>query len=85
MKMKDQGEIDDKVIAVHVNDPDYAHYGSITELPDHRLREVKRFFEDYKALENKSVVVEEFLGKKEALDSIKLAISRYQQSKKKAT
>jgi inorganic pyrophosphatase len=79
MKMWDQGEIDDKIIAVHVHDPDYAHYNSIVELPAHRMAEVKRFFEDYKALENKTVVVEDFLDKPEALASIMHAIARYQQ------
>jgi inorganic pyrophosphatase len=50
MQMRDQGESDDKIIAVHVHDPDYAHYNSIFELPAHRMREVKRFFEDYNGL-----------------------------------
>ena len=79
MKMRDQGEIDDKIIAVHLHDPDYAHYNSIFELPTHRLLEVKRFFEDYKALENKAVVVEDFLDRPEALESITQAIARYRQ------
>ena len=46
MKMIDQGEADDKIIAVHVDDPEYAHYNSINELPPHCLRILKRFFED---------------------------------------
>jgi inorganic pyrophosphatase len=79
MKMRDQGEIDDKIIAVHVHDPDYAHYNSIFELPPHRMLEVKRFFEDYKALENKTVVVGDFLDRTEALESITQAIARYRQ------
>jgi len=79
MKMRDQGEIDDKIIAVHLHDPDYAHYNSIFELPTHRMLEVKRFFEDYKALENKAVVVEDFLDRPEALESITQAIARYRQ------
>ena len=29
MKMIDQGEADDKIIAVHADDPEYAHYSSI--------------------------------------------------------
>src|SRR5665213_3288005 len=32
MKMTDQGEADDKIIAVHADDPEYNHYNSITEL-----------------------------------------------------
>jgi inorganic pyrophosphatase len=79
MKMRDQGEIDDKIIAVHVHDPEYAHYSSISELPGHRMREVKRFFEDYKALENKTVVVEDFLDRTKAIESITQAIERYRQ------
>jgi inorganic pyrophosphatase len=83
MKMLDQGEADDKIIAVHANDPEYAHYNSINELPPHRLVEVQRFFEDYKVLENKSVVVEKFLDRDAALEVIREAIELYEQQKDK--
>ena len=43
------------------------------------MREVKRFFEDYKALENKTVVVGGFLDRPKALESITQAIERYRQ------
>jgi inorganic pyrophosphatase len=81
MEMLDQGEVDDKIIAVHTNDPEYSHYQHFTELPPHRLTEVKTFFEDYKALENKTVVVKEFLGPEKALEIIELAIQLYEKNK----
>lgn len=81
MKMLDQGEADDKVIAVHADDPEYSHYNSIYELPPHRMTEVRRFFEDYKVLERKVVTVERFLDRNEALEVIRLSIDLYRQSR----
>lgn len=77
MKMRDQGEEDDKIIAVHANDPEYFHYTSINELPPHRMAEVSRFFQDYKMLENKEVVVDQFLDREDAINVIREAIIFY--------
>jgi inorganic pyrophosphatase len=77
MKMRDQGEEDDKIIAVHANDPEYVHYNSIYELPPHRITELSRFFQEYKFLENKTVVIEQFLDRDEAVKVVANAIDLY--------
>ena len=81
MKMVDQGEADDKIIAVHVDDPEFAHYQSIDELPPHSLKILRRFFEDYKLLENKEVKIEQFLGVNEAKQIINNAFKLYDEHK----
>jgi len=77
MQMVDGGEADDKIIAVAANDPGVNHYNNIEELPKHFFDELRHFFEEYKKLENKTVVVEEFGDKAQALDIIQEAIQFY--------
>ena len=50
MRMLDQGEGDDKIIAVANNDQSVNHINDISELPHHLLSQIHRFFEDYKKL-----------------------------------
>jgi len=37
-----QGEKDDKVIAVHADDPEFKGFTDISQLPPHRLQEIRR-------------------------------------------
>jgi inorganic pyrophosphatase len=78
MTMEDEGELDHKVIAVHVNDPEYNSYHDVHELPPHRLAVIKRFFEDYKTLEQKRVIVDDILSAAAALPVIEQALKLYQ-------
>jgi inorganic pyrophosphatase len=77
MRMRDDKGIDDKVIAISVRDPAFADYTDHSQLPAHVLRQMRRFFEDYKVLERKQVVIEGLLGPAQALDVIREALELY--------
>src|SRR5438445_5166344 len=83
MTMTDDKGRDDKIIAVHVDDPEYEHYHDISELPPHRLKELERFFLDYKALENKVVNVEDLRGRPHAEETVREAARLYGQQIKR--
>ncbi len=79
MRMRDEKGVDDKIVAVSIGDPAFTEYVDHTQLPNHVLREIRRFFEDYKVLEQKQVVVEDLLGPSDALRLIREALLLYQQ------
>ncbi len=76
--MEDQGLRDDKIIAVHIHDPAFEEYNDLDQLPKHTMREIQRFFQDYKTLENKTVKVEEMGGAAEAVRVVRAALELYQ-------
>ncbi|XP_042455468.1 soluble inorganic pyrophosphatase-like [Zingiber officinale] len=77
MPMIDQGEQDDKIIAVCADDPEYRHFNDLSELSPHRLAEIKSFFEDYKKNENKKVAVDKFLPASDAQKAIRSSMDLY--------
>lgn len=77
MRMRDEKGIDDKIVAVSVRDPAFADFTDKDQLPAHVLRQVRRFFEEYKVLENKQVIVEEMLGPQDAVRIIREALELY--------
>lgn len=80
MNMVDQGQQDEKIISVHLDDPAFNSYHHIQQLPEHRLHELKRFFLDYKKLEHKEVLVHDFLGPDEARAVIVESARRYREA-----
>ena len=78
MRMLDGNEMDDKIIAVAQTDMSVAHIDEANELPSHFFRELQNFFEDYKKLEHKTVIVEEFQNRQTALDIVNQSIIDYQ-------
>ncbi len=77
MRMVDGGEADDKIIAVAQADTSVNHINDIAELPSHFISELKSFFEDYKKLEKKTVVVEQFQDRSVAEQILEKAIADY--------
>src|SRR5581483_11780351 len=51
MRMRDEKGQDDKLIAVHVDDPFLASVRDLSDLSTPEVLELRRFFQDYKALE----------------------------------
>lgn len=77
MKMVDDDEIDEKIIAIPFNDPSYNCYTDVQQLPKHIFDEISHFFRVYKSLENRETVVSEVLGAEEAKKSIERCIASY--------
>ncbi len=77
MTMIDAGKKDHKIIAIATGDPEFNAYHEASELPQHRLLVLRRFFQDYKQLEEKAVEVEEIVSVSAAYPVIEDALHRY--------
>jgi inorganic pyrophosphatase len=75
--MRDDKGVDDKIVAVAIDDPAFSHLHEVRDLPPHLTIEMQRFFEDYKALENKMSIVEGLYGRENALKVVRSALGLY--------
>lgn len=79
LRMIDQQMEDIKIIAAHADDPMYASYSDISQLPPHVLREIRHFFEIYKELEKAELPqVGDFQGRIDAHHAIRQSLVAYQ-------
>ncbi|WP_276091174.1 inorganic diphosphatase [Pedobacter sp. JY14-1] len=77
MHMVDNGEQDDKIIAVAKNDMSVNYINDLADLPPHTMKEIAKFFQDYKALEEKKVTIEHLLGVRYAHKVIQESLKLY--------
>jgi inorganic pyrophosphatase len=80
MQMMDSGTKDDKIIAVAAKDPSVNHFDRVDALPQHFLLELRNFFEQYKVLEDKKVVIDHFQDADTAYRVIREAIALYRET-----
>lgn len=83
MTMLDGGKKDHKILAVAVDDPEYNCFREADELPPHRLALLRRFFQDYKILEDKAVEVDAIQPAAAALPIIEDALERYSSARRR--
>jgi inorganic pyrophosphatase len=83
MTMMDGGKKDHKIIAVGTGDPEFNAYHQADQLPQHRLRVLRRFFQDYKQLEGKTVEVDDITPAEAAYPVIEDALRRYSEYRRR--
>jgi inorganic pyrophosphatase len=81
LRYEQHGLPDDKVIAVHLDDPAFAGYARFDQLPGHWRAMLTRFFEDYRALEGQEARVLGFEGPSAAATAIRRGLAAYQASR----
>lgn len=79
MRMIDNGDMDDKIIAIPFSDPTYSSIKTIDGLPPHIFDEIVHFFSVYKQLEGKATAVDALLGAADAKRIITEAIRGYEE------
>ena len=77
LRMRDGGDLDEKIIAVATRDPLRAGLFDIADLPSHMLREIEHFFQVYKDLEGGSIEMVGWEQTVAACDEITASVARY--------
>lgn len=78
IRMIDEDEIDDKIIAIPTHDPTWNYYQDMEQLAPHYTNEITHFFEVYKGLEHKKTTTSDAFGREIALKVIEDCMDRYE-------
>ncbi|WP_343782658.1 inorganic diphosphatase [Alkalibacillus silvisoli] len=81
LNMIDDGDEDQKLITVPVEDPRFKDINSLDDLPQHKLDEISHFFQTYKDLQGKKTEIGEYEGVEAANNLVDDCIARYQGNK----
>ncbi|MCJ7478984.1 MAG: inorganic diphosphatase [Candidatus Nanohaloarchaeota archaeon QJJ-7] len=83
MRMVDDGEKDDKILAVPDEDPSFDDIQGKEDVEEHVLREIAQFFRTYKDLEEgKEVEVNGWDGKDKALQAVEHSMDLFERREK---
>lgn len=83
LRMIDNGEADDKIVAIICGDPTMENWKDITDMPEPMLDLIRHYFLTYKQSPNpnasKQVTIPEIYGREEALEMIKRSHDDYKE------
>jgi inorganic pyrophosphatase len=80
VRMVDNDQVDEKIMAIPFKDPVYNSYKNMPELPPHLVNEVSHFFDVYKSLEHSPTSVKEACDRDDALRIVAEAIECYRET-----
>jgi inorganic pyrophosphatase len=75
LTIEDDEALEPKLLAVPVDEPRFAEYHDIKDVPKHLLTEIEDFFDVYKELEGKPVKTHGWEGAKHAAKTLEVAIA----------
>ncbi len=77
LKVTDNGFEDEKIIGVVDKDPRFNEIVEMNDIPEHKLIEIKDFFQNYKNLQKVQVTIDKFYGINEAIKVIENSKQNY--------
>ncbi|SDW17795.1 inorganic pyrophosphatase [Marinococcus luteus] len=77
LNMIDDGDEDQKLLAVPTEDPRFEGVTTLEDVPQHKLDEISHFFQTYKELEKKTTKIGGWENEAEAAKLVQESIDRY--------